>query len=338
MNKLILTIFTLIFVTNTSYAYDPSFTNARKFFVKKKYRHAEVLFMRAYKKETDKRKKAQILRFMAATRYYQGKHKLAKTTFKIAKRYSPSVKMVARDKKLVEFFREEKQKTSFVVSSNATSATILLDGILAGNVGGNIDASAGIKKLIVSAPGYTSRSVRIKIKPNKINRYTVNLKKIQKAPARLVRQKPKRVKIKPLQSRDYYQAQRRVKVVMPKQDFIDRAEQDEFAVEAKKQIEAETARSYNAPAKPAPTYANPAPTYAQPIQRQHTLNQRQHTLNQRQHTLNQRQHRRIHIHMVVEFTLLHHHHRRQWQIPFRFHSTISSLLHTERRHRNRIRL
>ena len=201
---------------------------------------------------------------MAATRYYQGKHKLAKTTFKIAKRYSPSVKMVARDKKLVEFFREEKQKTSFVVSSNATSATILLDGILAGNVGGNIDASAGIKKLIVSAPGYTSRSVRIKIKPNKINRYTVNLKKIQKAPARLVRQKPKRVKIKPLQSRDYYQAQRRVKVVMPKQDFIDRAEQDEFAVEAKKQIEAETARSYNAPAKPAPTYANPAPTYANP--------------------------------------------------------------------------
>ena len=113
---------------------------------------------------------------------------------------------------------------------------------------------------------------------------------------------------------------------MPKQDFIDRAEQDEFAVEAKKQIEAETARSYNAPAKAAPTYAKPAPTYANPAptyaqrqhtlnQRQHTLNQRQHTLNQRQHTLNQHQHRRIHIHMVVEFTLLHHHRRRQWQNP-----------------------
>ena len=51
---------------------------------------------------------------------------------------------------------------------------------------------------------------------------------------------------------------------MPKQDFIDRAEQDEFAVEAKKQIEAETGRSHNAPTNAAPTYAQPAPTYTQP--------------------------------------------------------------------------
>ena len=98
MKNILLTILVLSTATSKLMAYDASFSHARKFYAKKKYRHAEVLFMRAYKKEGDKRKKAQILRLMSATRYYQGKSKLALASFKLAKKMNPSIKMLSKDK------------------------------------------------------------------------------------------------------------------------------------------------------------------------------------------------------------------------------------------------
>ena len=57
MKNILLTILILSTATSKLMAYDASFSHARKYYAKKKYRHAEVLFMRAYKKEGDKEKK-----------------------------------------------------------------------------------------------------------------------------------------------------------------------------------------------------------------------------------------------------------------------------------------
>ncbi len=222
-------------------AYDASFAHARKYYAKKKYRHAEVLFMRAYKNESDKRKKAQILRLMAAARYYQGKSKLAKASFKLAKKLSPTIKMVSRDKKLVAFFKKiDKKRTSFIVNSNAPDASVLLDGIYAGRAGEIIEAPAGIKKITITSDGFKGRITRIKVNPNRVNKYTVNLREIRKAPMQMVQHRPRRVRVNPLPKREYYQPRREEKIVMPRGDFLSRAQEEGSSLDAKKELEMET--------------------------------------------------------------------------------------------------
>lgn len=72
--------------------------------------------------------------------------------------------------------------TTLIVKSNVRSASVLLDGILAGKQGQKIDVSPGNKKIVISARGYQSRSLNVAIRKNQPNEVRVELVKIKPKP------------------------------------------------------------------------------------------------------------------------------------------------------------
>ncbi len=169
--------------------------------------------------------------------------------------------MVSRDKKLVAFFKKhDKKKTSFIVNSNARDASVLLDGIYAGRAGELIETPAGIKKITITSDGFKGRVTRIKVNANRVNKYTVNLREVRKAPMQMLQHKPRKVRVRPLAKRDYYEPQREEKIIMPKGDFLSRAEQEVSSLDAKKELEMEMNPSFQVNRAPQQVQAAPAPT------------------------------------------------------------------------------
>ena len=104
--------------------------------------------MKSYKSEENKSNKVRILKFIAASRYYQGKKKLALSAFKLARKYDDKSRMITKDKKLAKFFNET-IATTFIVNSNAANASILINGVMAGNSGQKIDSESGLVKITI---------------------------------------------------------------------------------------------------------------------------------------------------------------------------------------------
>ena len=279
-------ILSLSLLSTSSFAFDKSYQAARKYFSHKKYKHAEVLFMKSYKQETDSTAKVQILKFIAASRYYQGKKKLALSAFKLARKYNPNVRMVTRDQKLAGFFNKS-LPTTFIINSNTKDAIILVDGIMAGNPGQKIDSKSGIVKVTITSPGYRGRVAKLKIRPNRTNKFTVNLKEIvdERANERMVSRKPRRPSVSPLQNESYQR--RKPRIVVPTKNFIDKAEGNKSMEMASEEMRNEMnspqaprgnyhpqtdpyANSLNQPVynntqySAQPVYQQPQPVYQQP--------------------------------------------------------------------------
>lgn len=82
--------------------------------------------------------------------------------------------------------RAQTKKTTLTIMSNAKDATVLIDGILAGNAGVPIETNPGIINVQLNANGYISKKARVRIIKNRDNRVTLNLSKPKPKP------KPKR--------------------------------------------------------------------------------------------------------------------------------------------------
>ena len=67
--------------------------------------------------------------------------------------------------------------TSLTVTSNAKTGTIMIDGILAGNIGDKLEVEPGVIKMLIKSPGFKPKLFKVRVTANRENKVTLNLEK-----------------------------------------------------------------------------------------------------------------------------------------------------------------
>ena len=187
-----------------------TFSAGYKEYSRGNFSQAEVLFSAALRRSGSPAAKAKIFKYLGVTQYMRGKKSAAAASFRKAKGLNPSLTLASNevlDESVLPFFRAQKagrparkpsgrsggqagkpyygkptKNTTLVVKSNARNATIMIDGILAGNAGAPLEVQPGVTSLTVKARGYRSKNFRIRVMKNRQNTFTLNLSKIKPKP------------------------------------------------------------------------------------------------------------------------------------------------------------
>jgi len=194
------------------------------------FRGAEFALTSALKNKKQNRKSiGTIYKYLGITQYMLKKTKSSQASFQRAIAYYPSTTISSKevlDERILPFFNAIKSKMSkgrqkrrptasqqsvvtkttyLLIKSNVPSATLTVNGILAGNIGSLIESDPGVVVIQLSAPGFITKRAKLRVLPKRKNTYTINLTKpkpkprpIVKAPTRQQRQKaqPKRSQAK----------------------------------------------------------------------------------------------------------------------------------------------
>lgn len=282
----------LIFIL--CFSFYPNSVNAasagKSLYEKGNFQGAIQAYSRELKGEKGSQGRANILKMIGICQYNIGQSSAAKSSFQKAKKLSPHLTIQSNevlDESVIGFFNsisspahkqvskpqgevalapnaKSAKSTKLIVYSNASNATILIQGIMAGTVGTEIEVDPGKSQLTLNADGYKSAIANATIKPNRTNSFEINLKKISEKPKK---SKPKVAK--------------RKKTKRPKGNMFDdepvkyqnpsgRDLTDEFASDATTQPQPQYVPPQQ-PGYPQPVYQQPGyqqPVYQQPVQQQ----------------------------------------------------------------------
>ncbi len=217
-------------VTGTETAYANSYPIAYSKYEKGDFKGAESALKKSLKKKLSKADQAKAYKLLGICSYMLGNKPAATNSFKRALKLEPKTSIAQSevlDDSVIAFFTGIKgggkkasppakvatkaalpkpvttakksppaKMTYLKILSNVASASIAVDGILAGQVNTLINTDAGKIAIEVSAQGYITKKVSVNISANRENTITVNLLKPQPKPKPkpkpkpIVRQKP----------------------------------------------------------------------------------------------------------------------------------------------------
>ena len=150
----------------------------------------------------DRTEQANILKFKGISQYMQKKLPQARESFRQTLQINPRSTIDAGevlDESVIAFFNQQKSsasppvakravnkpqpvlKTTYLkINSNVSKASILIEGILAGQSGSLLEVKPGIVEVQLNASGYVSKKARIQIIANRENSVQIDLVKIQR--------------------------------------------------------------------------------------------------------------------------------------------------------------
>ncbi len=188
------------------------------------FRGAESALKAASKRRGLKPKaKAQIYKYLGISQYMLKKTRNSQSSFQRAIAANPSTTISSNevlDERVIGFFNTIKSKmvkrtrarrskpksaipsvvtktTYLVIKSNVKTATLTVDGILAGDVGSLIEAEPGIVTIQLTARGYVSKKAKLRVLANRKNTYTITLQKPKPKPKPMAKSSPKKRRIQP---------------------------------------------------------------------------------------------------------------------------------------------
>lgn len=203
-----LIVLALIAPLQTERLYAQSLAAGQARYMKNDFKGAEDSLNKALPKEKRKGERAKILKLLGIVQYMQNKRTEAAGSFKNAIALDPNITLTedeTLDESVIPFFNQQRPKapppatktssrpapptpqgavgkkgktTTIAITCNVPTATVSIDGILAGNVTNPIETDPGKVELEITAAGYVPKKVRLNVIKDRENKIAVELRKV----------------------------------------------------------------------------------------------------------------------------------------------------------------
>ncbi|WP_132318387.1 tetratricopeptide repeat protein [Pseudobacteriovorax antillogorgiicola] len=154
------------------------------------FRGAEIALVKALKNERKRSTQVRILKFLAISRYMQGKKDLARKNLKKALQIYPNLRVRKKellDESMYDMYKELKAEVlaaqrpaKVLVKANTNRGFVYRRGKRVGVLGKPFRSKAGVLDIEIRAKGFERKSLRLNVYPKEENVYVVRLSKIDK--------------------------------------------------------------------------------------------------------------------------------------------------------------